>query len=75
MLRPVDRLKINPQPEVERRTGADRRQVELGAPNGQERRRGLEPRKVDVQEVDLTLSDWALFEAGTPLKPKQPPPA
>jgi hypothetical protein len=68
-------LKIIPKPLVERRSGAERRQVELGAPNGQERRRGVEPRKVEVQEVDLTLSDWARFEAGTPLKPKQPPSA
>jgi hypothetical protein len=68
----VDPLKINPKPLVERRTGADRRQVDLGPPNGKERRRGIESRKVEVQEVDLTLSDWARFEAGTPLTAKKP---
>jgi hypothetical protein len=63
------------KPLIERRTGVDRRQANVGAPNGMERRVGQEPRRVEVQEVDLSASDWAAFETGTPLRPKQPPAA
>jgi hypothetical protein len=61
-----------PQTPPERRAGADRRKIDLGPPNGIERRRGMEPRKVEVKEVDLTASDWANFDAQVPLKPKKP---
>jgi hypothetical protein len=63
------------KPPIERRAGVERRKVDLGPPNGVERRRGIDPRKPEVKEVDLTASDWANFEAGNPLKPKPPPAA
>jgi hypothetical protein len=66
----ADNKKDKPAPE--RRAGIDRRRVDLGPPNGIERRKGMEPRKPDVQEVDLTASDWANFDAQQPLKPKKP---
>jgi hypothetical protein len=65
---------VAPAPRTtDRRTGIDRRRVDLGPPKGIERRRSVEPRKPDVQEVDLTASDWANFDALNPIKPKTPP--
>jgi hypothetical protein len=55
----------------DRRTGKDRRQAEAGPPAGRERRRNLEPRKPEVEEIELTLSQWdALNEL--PLVDKRP---
>ena len=49
-----------PKPAVsERRSGKDRRKEDQGPPPGKgERRRSLEPRTPDVEEVDLTQSQW-----------------
>jgi hypothetical protein len=57
----------------ERRTGVDRRKADSGPPKGmRERRISLEPRKPEVQEVDLSASDWAAFDAMAPTPPKNP---
>lgn len=48
---------------VERRSGRDRRKDSNGDYKGPERRRQLEPRKPQVQELDVSESEWArLFE-------------
>jgi hypothetical protein len=61
------------KPRVERRSGMDRRRVNLGPPAGtKERRINLESRKPEVQEVTLSASDWVRFDAAVPLKPKDP---
>lgn len=61
------------KPRAERRSGIDRRRVNLGPPAGiKERRINLESRKPEVQEVTLSPSDWVRFEASVPLKPKDP---
>jgi hypothetical protein len=58
-------------PGTERRSGLDRRRVNLGTPNGiRERRVTLEPRKAEVEEVTLSASDWMRFDAAVPLEPK-----
>jgi len=44
---------------TDRRSGADRRQVDKEPPSGRERRRHVEARKPDVVELDLSDSDWA----------------
>jgi hypothetical protein len=59
---------------VERRTGADRRQVHLGPPGKKERRVSVEARKPEVQEVVLSPSDWVRFDTALPLQPKGPKP-
>jgi hypothetical protein len=43
----------------ERRSGADRRQLEKGPPGRSERRKGLGPRKPEVSVLELTESEWA----------------
>ncbi len=44
---------------VERRSGNDRRRVEAGYPGKRERRRGVESRKPDVVELEMTNSEWS----------------
>lgn len=46
--------------DAERRSGHDRRQRDMGAPSGtRDRRTGIEPRRPEAVELDLTLSQWA----------------
>ena len=45
-----------------RRSGTDRRRADRGAPQGPERRVGLEPRKPEVTEVEISESDWARLQ-------------
>lgn len=56
---------------TERRSGQDRRRAESSEPpHGRERRRNVEPRKPDVAELDLSLSQWdALTELPLPAIP------
>jgi hypothetical protein len=44
---------------VERRSGRDRRQVDVGPPGRSERRRAIEQRRPEVVELDMTDDDWA----------------
>ena len=63
-------------PKSDRRSGADRRQADQGPPKGmRDRRTSLEPRKPEVQELDLTASDWAALDTPTAPQPKKPPAA
>ena len=50
-------------PASERRTGSDRRKVDRGSPTGRERRVGMEPRKPEITEIEVTPSEWAALEA------------
>jgi hypothetical protein len=56
----------------DRRAGKDRRQIESGPPGGRERRRNVEPRKPEVEEIDLTLSQWDALNELPPVV-KRPP--
>ncbi|MBH9552123.1 hypothetical protein [Inhella gelatinilytica] len=61
------------EPERERRSGRDRRQIELGPPHGVERRKSIEARKPQIEEVEMTAEEWEALMAGAPtptLKPK-----
>lgn len=59
---------------ADRRSGIDRRKADQGPPKGKrERRVSVEPRKPEVQEVDLSPSDWAAFDATVPATHKKPP--
>jgi hypothetical protein len=55
---------------IERRSGRDRRQVDKGPPSGRDRRVGLEPRRPEVVELEVSVSEWlALQEAPTAAAP------
>jgi hypothetical protein len=59
----------------DRRTGVDRRRADVGPPKGlRDRRVSVEPRMPEVQEVDLSPSDWAAFDAVAPVEQKKQPP-
>ena len=47
-----------PKPGTERRSGKDRRSVDNGPPGKHERRRGIEHRKPEVVELDMSNSEW-----------------
>jgi hypothetical protein len=50
-------------PAADRRKGADRRKVDKGPPPGRrDRRISTEPRKPEVQELDVSTSDWARLQ-------------
>jgi hypothetical protein len=57
---------------TERRTGRDRRKQDGAPPKGIERRRGIEPRKPEVSEVQISESDWGRLEAAVNLPVKTP---
>lgn len=57
-------------PKADRRCGTDRRKVDQGPPGRRERRVNVEPRGPEVQDVELTPSEWAsLNELSPPPKP------
>jgi hypothetical protein len=51
---------------VERRSGKDRRVVDIPPPKGRERRRTAEPRKPEVTEIDMTQSQWGRLNSTKP---------
>jgi hypothetical protein len=62
-----------PLPEPERRSGRDRRKKDLGLPAGWERRRGVEPRRPEVVELEFTPSQWdAVSDEAAPHGPTPP---
>ncbi len=52
--------------QPERRSGADRRRVDKGPPGGRERRRLVEPRRPQVEELEMSESEWAQLSAELP---------
>jgi len=46
----------------DRRSGADRRKADKGPPTGRDRRIGMEPRKPEISEVEISPSEWAALE-------------
>jgi hypothetical protein len=60
-------------PRPDRRSGNDRRKADKGPPAGmRDRRVHLEPRKPEVQEVEISPSDWASLTDLPPPPPKPP---
>lgn len=51
---------------VERRSGKDRRAADAAPPKGRERRRTAEPRKPEVTEIDMTVSQWGQLNSNKP---------
>lgn len=67
-----------PKPKTtltERRTGPDRRATEGSPPSRRERRRGVEARKPEVRELDMSSAEWAALNAAVRLPKPKPPPA
>jgi hypothetical protein len=63
----VDKAVVNRRPrDGDRRSGADRRKVDVGPPDKLERRRTLEPRKPDVVELDMSNSEWGALDRDPP---------
>jgi hypothetical protein len=65
----MDKLTVSHNPaRAERRTGEDRRRRDVGPPGRHERRRGLEARKPEVVELEISESEWeALTQATMPM--------
>ena len=60
-------------PLAERRSGRDRRQVDKGPPGGRDRRVNIEPRRPEVVELEVSVSEWlALQEATSPIDSASP---
>jgi len=47
--------------EQDRRSGEDRRRVDSGLPRKYDRRRGVEPRKPEVVEIEMSDSEFMVF--------------
>jgi len=58
------RNKVDPNHKPERRAGADRRRVDKGPPGSHERRRNVEPRRPEVEEIDMSPSEWDALSQG-----------
>jgi hypothetical protein len=76
-----NRVTVQVQPKTkssprltERRSGVDRRRADKGPPGRHERRVGVEPRQPEVQEVNLTPSEWATLGEIAHLPGKKPVP-
>lgn len=61
---------LRPLPAKDRRSGADRRRVDLERFDRPERRHGVEARKPEVIEREMTNSEWLELSA----EPVLPPP-
>ena len=50
-------------PRHDRRSGTDRRKVDIPRKGQPERRRNLESRQPEVVEVDMSASEWGALDA------------
>ncbi len=57
-------------PRHDRRSGTDRRKVDIPRKGEPERRRNVESRQPDVVEIDMSRSEWGALR-GEPDKPKR----
>jgi hypothetical protein len=60
--KPVDPLK----PQSDRRSGTDRRKVDIAPPGRVDRRRSIDARKPDMVELDMSNSEWSALQAELP---------
>ena len=58
-----------PSERSERRSGQDRRRLEKGPPGTHDRRRLVEPRRPEVEEIELTLAEWEALHQAAPAVP------
>ena len=64
----TDQQQPQQAPALERRRGIDRRRVDADPPGKRERRRGVESRKPEVTEIEMSDSEWTAL-AQDPLTP------
>lgn len=57
----------------EKRTGQDRRQLDLPLPCGKERRRLVESRKTTIIEMAISDDEWASYFGNVASKAESPP--
>lgn len=50
--------RVEERRKVDRRSGKDRRVIETSPPGGTEHRRNVEPRMIEVSEVELDEKEW-----------------
>jgi hypothetical protein len=68
----MDKLRTNPKPQpADRRHGDDRRQAEKGPPGRHDRRRGMEARKPEVIELEMSNSEWIALNQQEPFAPTE----
>ncbi len=72
---PMSQTALQPKKLLaERRAGPDRRATEGPPPGRRERRRGIEARRPEVSELQLSSAEWAALNAAVmPSAPKLPP--
>lgn len=64
----------SPSGPTERRSGQDRRRDEKKGPPGTlDRRRLIEPRKPEVEEIEMSHSEWDALRRGVQAEPAPPP--
>ena len=56
---------------TERRSGSDRRKVDMLPPGKVDRRRSVDSRKPEVVELDMSNSEWTAL-SGVPVPPVPP---
>ncbi len=61
-------------PITERRAGPDRRAIEGSPPGRRERRRGVEARRPEVSELEMSGAEWAALNAAVTLPASKPQP-
>ncbi|MET0518076.1 MAG: hypothetical protein ABW005_04470 [Burkholderiaceae bacterium] len=52
----------DPPPQPERRSGKERRVAPPNTPVAVERRRGIEPRRPEIVELDMSPSEWGSLQ-------------
>ena len=55
-------------PQVDRRSGTDRRKVDIAPPGRIDRRRSIDARKPDVVELDMSNSEWSALDVARPVE-------
>jgi|APDOM4702015118_1054815.scaffolds.fasta_scaffold80313_2 hypothetical protein len=70
---PTNRKTTSSTPAVDRRSGVDRRKVDKGPPGGRERRVGIEPRRPEVVEREVSPSEWDSLHEPLPPAPAPKP--
>lgn len=69
----MNRKTISSRAAGDRRSGVDRRKVDKGPPGGRERRVGIEPRRPEVVEREVSPSEWDSLRDTLPPAPAPAP--
>ena len=65
----MPRKPVDPHPpQGDRRSGADRRKVDIAPPGRIDRRRSIDARRPDVVELDMSNSEWSALDVARPVE-------